>query len=139
MPRGVTSPDRDLTEVKAFGSNPGALRMWIYVPKSLEPSPALAVVLHGCTQSAAGYVHGAGWAPLADEHGFVILAPEQQQANNPKFCFTWFQPGDTARGEGEALSIKQMIDRATYDYKVDRSRIFVTGLSAGGAMASVML
>src|SRR5207248_10109719 len=120
-------------------SNPGALRMWTYVPKPLQSSPPLVVVLHGCTQSAASYVNGAGWASLADEHGFVLLAPEQQQVNNHKSCFTWFQPGDIARGKGEALSIRQMIDRAVHDHNLDPSRIFVTGLSAGGAMTSVML
>jgi poly(hydroxyalkanoate) depolymerase family esterase len=132
-------PDLQLTEVMDFGSNPGALRMWTYTPQTVETSPALVVVLHGCAQSAAGYVDGAGWASLADEHGFVIVAPEQQHANNQKGCFTWFQPSDTERGRGEALSIRQMIERAARDWNVDRSRIFVTGLSAGGAMASVML
>jgi poly(hydroxyalkanoate) depolymerase family esterase len=135
----AASPEAHLTEVKGFGSNPGALRMWTYAPRMREVSPPLVVILHGCTQSAAGYVHGTGWASLADEHGFVILAPEQQHANNQKFCFTWFEPGDAVRDKGEALSIRQMIDRAARDYYVDRSRIFVTGLSAGGAMASVML
>jgi poly(hydroxyalkanoate) depolymerase family esterase len=139
MPGAVASPDIHLTEVRGFGSNPGALRMWTYAPRTLAPSPPLVVILHGCTQSAAGYVHGAGWASLADEYGFVILAPEQQRANNQNFCFTWFEPGDIARDKGEALSIRQMIDRAAHDYNVDRSRIFVTGLSAGGAMASAIL
>lgn len=132
-------PDLQLAQVTGFGSNPGALRMLTYAPKTVETSPGLVVVLHGCTQSAAGYVDGAGWASLADEHGFAIVAPEQQEANNQKGCFTWFQPNDTERGRGEALSIHQMIERAARDWNVDRSRIFVTGLSAGGAMASVML
>jgi feruloyl esterase len=137
--REPSNPDLRLTEVKAFGSNPGALRMWIYAPKILKPSPALVVVLHGCTQSAAGYIHGAGWAGSADERGFVVLAPEQQKTNNQKSCFTWFEPGDTARDKGEAFSIRQMIEKAVHDHNVDRSRIFVTGLSAGGAMTAVML
>ena len=71
-----------LTEVTGFGSNPGALRMFEYVPT--DPEPALVVVLHGCTQTAASYDFGAGWSTLADRHGFVLLLPEQQPANNAK-------------------------------------------------------
>ena len=128
-----------LTRVTGFGSNPGNLGMLTYVPERLAPSPALVVVLHGCTQSPGGYDHGAGWSDLADRHGFLLLFPEQTKANNPKACFSWFLPEDTARGSGEALSIRQMIDRAVLDHGVDRSRIFVTGLSAGGAMTAAML
>ncbi|HYY85316.1 MAG TPA: PHB depolymerase family esterase, partial [Beijerinckiaceae bacterium] len=92
-----------------------------------------------CTQTAAGYDHGTGWSTLADEHGFVLLYPEQQAANNPKTCFNWFEPGDIRRDAGEAKSIRQMIDWTIAEHGVDRSRVYVTGLSAGGAMAGVML
>ena len=128
-----------LTEVSSFGPNPGNLRMLTYVPEILAPSPALVVVLHGCTQTAAGYDHGSGWSELADRYGFVVLYPEQQDANNPKRCFNWFQLGDIERDRGEAYSIRQMVERAVQDHGVDRSRVFVTGLSAGGAMTSTML
>ena len=128
-----------LTRVTGFGSNPGNLGMLTYVPERLAPSPALVVVLHGCTQSPVSYNEGAGWSDLADRYGFVLLFPEQSKANNPKACFSWFLPEDTARGSGEALSIRQMIERAVADHGIDRSRICVTGLSAGGAMAAVML
>ena len=70
--------------------------MFTYVPKSLSRTPALVVVLHGCTQSAASYDLGAGWSTLAERYGFVLLLPEQTPANNPKTCFNWFLPGDTA-------------------------------------------
>ena len=73
-----------LTELTGFGSNPGALRMFTHAPKNLGPSPALVVVLHGCTQSAGSYDLGAGWSTLADRYGFVLLLPEQTPANNPK-------------------------------------------------------
>lgn len=128
-----------LTEVTGFGSNPGALRMFIHAPAMLQPSPPLVVVLHGCTQSAASYDYGAGWSTLADRYGFALLLPEQTAANNPKRCFNWFLPGDTRRGRGEALSIRQMIERMIVDHRIDRRRVFITGLSAGGAMASAML
>ena len=128
-----------LREIANFGSNPGNLRMHAYVPDGVAASPALVVALHGCTQTADSYDQGTGWSDLADRLGFILVFPEQQPANNPKNCFSWFLPGDTARDSGEALSIRQMIAKAVAEFGVDRSRIFVTGLSAGGAMASVML
>src|SRR2546423_15033176 len=65
--------------------------------------------------------------------------PERQPANNANGCFNWFNPEDTARDSGEACSIRQMIARMVREHKIDDRRIFVTGLSAGGAMTSVML
>jgi poly(hydroxyalkanoate) depolymerase family esterase len=132
------APSR-LQEVHGFGSNPGNLRMFSYLPTRLEADPALVVVLHGCTQTAAGYDHGAGWSTLADRYGFALLLPEQQRSNNPTGCFNWFQTGDIERGRGEALSIRQMVEKIVVDQGIDRRRVFITGLSAGGAMTSVML
>ena len=132
------APSR-LREVHGFGSNPGDLRMFEYVPQRLAPAPALVVVLHGCTQTAAAYDHGTGWSRLADRHGFVLVFPEQTRANNPRTCFNWFLPGDTRRDAGEALSIREMVRHAAAAHGVDTSRVFVTGLSAGGAMTAVML
>lgn len=128
-----------LAETTGFGSNPGALRMLSFVPDSLQPTPALVVVLHGCGQTAAGYDLGAGWSTLAKHYGFALLMPEQQGSNNANTCFNWFNPEDTARDSGEACSIRQMIARMAGDHKIDPDRVFVTGLSAGGAMTSVML
>jgi feruloyl esterase len=128
-----------LQELTAFGANPGSLRMFVYVPGRLPRLAPLVVALHGCSQSAEEYDQGAGWSSLADRFGFAVLYPQQQPANNPKNCFSWFLPGDIARDQGEALSIRQMIEHAIATYGVDRRRVFVTGLSAGGAMASVML
>ncbi|RWQ71467.1 MAG: PHB depolymerase family esterase [Mesorhizobium sp.] len=128
-----------LSDLVDFGSNPGALRAGIYVPDDLPEAAPLVVVLHGCTQTAAGYDDGSGWSQLADQEGFALLFPEQQRANNPNLCFNWFVPGDTKRNGGEALSIRQMIGAVVVEYGLDRKRIFITGLSAGGAMTSVML
>lgn len=130
--------DSRLTETTGFGANPGDLRMFSLVPAGSSKMP-LVVVLHGCTQNAAGYEVGAGWATLAQRYGFALLMPEQQPSNNPHGCFNWFSPEDTRRGGGEAASIHQMIERIATDHKIDRRRIFVTGLSAGGAMTAVML
>ncbi|MFZ5733577.1 MAG: alpha/beta hydrolase family esterase [Pseudomonadota bacterium] len=128
-----------LHEVRAFGPNPGNLRMFAYLPANLPKRPALVVMLHGCAQTAAAYDHGAGWTSLADRHGFVVLAPQQRRGNNPNLCFNWFAPDDVTRGSGEAASIRQMIEHTAHEHGIDRKRVFVTGLSAGGGMASAML
>src|SRR4029077_4500162 len=108
-----------LTELTGFGSNPGALRMFTYVPQKLGRAPGLVVVLHGCTQSATSYDLGAGWSTLAERYGFVLLLPEQTAANNPKTCFNWFLPADTRRDRGEALSIRQMIEKTIGAHGID--------------------
>jgi feruloyl esterase len=133
------APSSHLREIRNFGSNPGDLRMFAHLPPQVSEDCALVVVLHGCTQSAAGYDLGAGWSTLADRFGFVLLLPEQQRSNNPNGCFNWFQAGDIERGHGEAYSIRQMIDKMVLDHGINPARVFVTGLSAGGAMTSVML
>ena len=132
-------PHSPLAEITGFGSNPGGLKMFSFVPDDLQPAPGLVVVLHGCGQTAAGYDLGAGWSTLAKHYGFALLMPEQASMNNAQGCFNWFNPEDTARDSGEACSIGQMIARMVDEYKIDQQRIFVTGLSAGGAMTSVML
>ncbi|MEA2895147.1 MAG: hypothetical protein QOJ84_762, partial [Bradyrhizobium sp.] len=86
-----------------------------------------------------GYDIGAGWSTLAAHYGFALLMPEQKPSNNANTCFNWFNPEDISRGSGEALSIRQMIARMARDHGIDGKRIFVTGLSAGGAMTAVML
>ncbi|MGW4087476.1 extracellular catalytic domain type 1 short-chain-length polyhydroxyalkanoate depolymerase [Streptomyces sp. NPDC004822] len=128
-----------LQEVTGFGSNPGALRMFRYVPDGLPAGRPVVVALHGCTQNAAGYGTGSGWLQLADRWGFSVVLPQQQSANNLSSCFNWFQNGDIARGQGEAASIAQMVDRQLADTAGDASRVQVTGLSAGGGMTAVMM
>lgn len=128
-----------LGELEDFGTNPGSLRARVHVPAGLRPGAALVVVLHGCTQDAAAYDRGSGWSCLADEQGFAVLFPEQRRSNNPKLCFNWFTGQDTRRDSGEALSIREMVAAMIATHDLDPARIFVTGLSAGGAMTSVML
>lgn len=137
MPRDTNS--RTLVELPSFGSNPGALKARLYLPTILAPGTPLVVVLHGCTQDAAGFDRGCGWTQLADDKGFAVLFPEQQRANNANLCFNWFEPGDTRRDSGEALSIREMIGHVVHSHGTDPTRVFITGLSAGGAMANVML
>lgn len=113
--------------------------MFAFVPAQLQNPRALVVVLHGCGQTAAGYDLGAGWSTLARHYGFALLMPEQQRINNANTCFNWFNPEDTVRGSGEAHSIREMIAHMADAHRIDSRRIFITGLSAGGGMTSVML
>ncbi|GLK77545.1 LpqC, poly [Methylopila jiangsuensis] len=136
---GGASEDAGLTEMRDFGDNPGRLAMKAYVPKGLKPGAPLVVALHGCTQLAGGYQSSARWTALADAYGFALLCPEQRRSNNPKLCFSWFRPDDVTRGKGEAASIRAMIEALATTHALDRRRVFVTGLSAGGAMACALL
>lgn len=126
-------------ELRNFGSNPGRLNAWFYAPEDGAKALPLVVVLHGCTQTAREYDSGSGWSQLAETYGFAVLFPEQRRSNNANLCFSWFNPADTGRGGGEALSIAQMIEALVEHRTVDGERVFITGLSAGGAMTSAML
>jgi poly(hydroxyalkanoate) depolymerase family esterase len=138
-PSVATARPTRLRELTGFGANPGDLRMFAYAPEHLPPKAPLVIALHGCTQTIDEYDHGTGWSSLADRLGFAVVYPQQQPANNPKNCFSWFLSADIARGHGEAFSIREMVEHAIATFAADRGKVFVTGLSAGGAMASVML
>lgn len=135
----TTARSARLRALRDFSSNPGHLNAWFFAPPHAAGEVPLVVVLHGCTQTAHGYDIGSGWSQLAEAHGFAVLYPEQQRANNPNLCFNWFELGDTRRRDGEALSIAHMIDAMIERHGVDPNRVFITGLSAGGAMTSAML
>ncbi|WP_421989049.1 alpha/beta hydrolase family esterase [Roseococcus sp.] len=132
-------PTDRVTERTGFGSNPGALRMFVFAPPQMPAGAPLVVVLHGCGQDAASFATNSGWIALARELRFPLLLPQQVTANHANGCFNWYRPGDTGRGKGEAMSIRQMIARAAKDFDSDRRRIFILGLSAGGAMTAAML
>jgi poly(hydroxyalkanoate) depolymerase family esterase len=128
-----------LTEVNNFGTNPGDLQMFKFIPSPGRSPSALVVAIHGCAQNAQDFADHSGWPELANRMGFLLVFPQQSITNNPARCFNWFQPKNSKRDSGEALSIDQMVERMKADYKVDLRRIYVTGLSAGGAMTSIML
>lgn len=131
------APAFGATQVTSFGSNPGALKMYKHVPSGMPANAPLVVALHGCTQTAAAY-ESSGWTALANQHKFYVVYPEQQSGNNSSKCFNWFESGDIVRGQGESLSIKQMVDKMAADHSVDPSRVFVTGLSAGAYMTNIL-
>jgi poly(hydroxyalkanoate) depolymerase family esterase len=128
-----------VSEVAAFGSNPGALRMLVHARPRLRAGQPLVVVLHGCGQQAAAFAADSGWLALADELGFALLLPEQTHDNNRGRGFNWFRPDDVRRGGGEAMSIRQMLRIAVARYASDPKRVFIVGFSAGGSMAAAML
>jgi poly(3-hydroxybutyrate) depolymerase len=127
--------------VPEFGPNPGALLMYRYVPDDLQAGMPLVVALHGCSQDARGFDDESGWADLADGGKFALLLPEQPASNNPDRCFSFFSEENNRRGSGEAASIAAMIEEILEDeeLRLDRTRVFITGLSAGGGMAAAML
>ncbi|MES2590818.1 MAG: PHB depolymerase family esterase [Bacteroidota bacterium] len=128
-----------ITPVSGFGTNPGSLNMYTYIPNGLTGPAPLVIAMHGCTQSASIYAAQTGWNKLADLHKFYVVYPEQITANNGSKCFNWFDPNDVNKNQGEALSVKQMVDYMIANHSIDPSAIFATGLSAGAAMTVVML
>jgi len=129
-----------MVQISDFGSNPGQLRMLAYVPEIAPTAGApLLVLLHGCGQTAREFARDAGWVALAERLRLPLVLPEQTEQNNRNLCFNWFHQGDAVRGRGEALSIRQMVAEAIRRFASDPKRVYVVGLSAGGAMAAALL
>ncbi|HEX3347335.1 MAG TPA: PHB depolymerase family esterase [Acetobacteraceae bacterium] len=136
----VHAPPDGVTEITAFGSNPGGLRMQLYVPRAMpRPGCSLLVLLHGCGQDGPQLAQDAGWIRLADMLRAPLLLPMQTAENNQGRCFNWFLAADRERGKGEAQSIREMVEAASRRFHPDPRRIFIAGLSAGGAQAAAML
>lgn len=129
-------------EVTAFGANPGNLRMYRYVPEDMPVNAPLVVVLHTCYQDASDQ-RRAGFEALADTLKFYVLYPEQKAVNNAISCWNWagdFSGDDNLfRGRGENQSIIDMVDHMKAGFSVDPRRVFITGQSAGGAQAALMI
>jgi poly(hydroxyalkanoate) depolymerase family esterase len=125
--------------ITEFGSNPGNLGMFACVPQGITKPSALVVALHGCQQTAREFDLTTGWSALGREHGFAVLFPEQKCGNNPQNCFNWFIEKHIGRNGGEIASIRSMVEKLLHDHKLDSGRVYVTGLSAGGAMACALL
>lgn len=115
----------------------------VYTPAGLPPGIAvpLVVILHGCNQSANDAALGTDVNAFADREGFVAVYPEQSSTDNPQRCWNWFEPRHQARGAGEPAAIARITERVLSEgggARLDRNRVHVMGLSAGGAMAGIL-
>ena len=107
------------------------------IAKPAHPLP-LVLMLHGCTQNPDDFAVGTGMNTQAFEHGFVVVYPAQNASANPQRCWNWFTPADQQRGTGEAAWLAALVQEVTQLRAIDPTRVYVAGLSAGGAMASIL-
>ncbi len=111
----------------------------LYVPPGFGgKSLPMVVMLHGCTQNPDDFAAGTGMNELAREQGFVVLYPAQEQTANPSRCWNWFKHNHQARGSGEPAVIASLTQTVIKSRAIDPSRVYVAGLSAGGAMAAIL-
>lgn len=116
----------------------GQLEYMLYRPVDATPGMPLVVMLHGCTQTPEDFARGTGMNRLADELGFLVAYPRQSQAANQQRCWNWFRPGDQQRERGEPALIAGVTRDVIVAEDADATRVYVAGLSAGGAAAAIM-
>jgi len=122
-----------------FTCDAGALRYKLFIPAGLGAvKPPLIVMLHGCTQSPDDFARGTRMNELAQEQGYVVAYPAQAQSKNASRCWNWFRSHDQQRGQGEPAMIAALTRYLVETHGLDERRVYVAGLSAGGAMAAVL-
>ncbi|USZ68069.1 PHB depolymerase family esterase [Halorussus salilacus] len=112
---------------------------WKYVPDGVGAGDPLVVMLHGCGQTADQFREETRMNEVADEEGFAVIYPDQYNARNGAMCWNWFYDSNTTRGNGEAEVIAGMTLETVEEEDLDPQRVYVAGLSAGGAMVPNLL
>ena len=136
--REKPSPPGGRFEARRHVGPTGRIEYMLYRPEAAAPGMPLVVMLHGCTQSPEDFALGTGMNRLADELGFLVAYPRQTQAANQQKCWNWFRPGDQERGRGEPALIAGVTRDVIAAEGADATRVYVAGLSAGGAAAAIM-
>ena len=117
----------------------GGIPYTLYVPAGYAGRPLpLVLALHGCSGSPGRFARSTRWNALADREAFFVLYPQEIEGHHEDLCWRWFAPDDQQRGRGEPALLVAMIDRVAKDVRVDRSRVYATGHSSGGAMSAIL-
>ena len=134
------APDRPQPRVWQPAGTPAARSHTLYVPPAANAGNALplVVMLHGCTQDADDFAAGTGMNERARERGFFVLYPVQSQAANPQRCWNWFKHNHQQRGSGEPAWIAGLTREVIARHAIDTRRVYIAGLSAGAAMATIV-